>query len=177
MESANAMAANQSEYSDPLDSTVIVLQSEDDTERLGQSLAELLPESCVVTLDGTLGAGKTRLVRAFATACGISSKDVTSPTFTLWQTYHGSRTIHHLDAYRISDEDEFDALGVYECFDGEAVTFIEWADRISGCLPLDRLLHVRIEVIAETEREVTLSAKPGDFDVLPKISARFVSKP
>ena len=52
--------------------------------------------------------GYTRAsIQAIARAAGIDAADVTSPTFTLWQTHRGSITLHHLDAYRIADEDEF----------------------------------------------------------------------
>ena len=134
------------------------LTSEEDTEALAQLLHESLPAHMIVALDGTLGAGKTRLVRAFAEACGVPAEDVTSPTFTLWQTYHGSRLIHHLDAYRIADEDEFDALGFEECLEAEAVTFVEWAGRVEACLPTpDERLAIQIEVLEETLRKVSLS--------------------
>lgn len=138
----------------------IQINGEEDTQALGRRMAQYLPTQCVVALNGTLGAGKTRLVRAFAEACGIDEKDVTSPTFTLWQTYQGTRRIHHLDAYRIRDEDEFDALGVEECFGEDATTFIEWAERVAGCLPTD-LLIVHIEVLDETSRRVTFKAPDG----------------
>ena len=134
------------------------VRSEADTERLGQLLARNLPVRCIVSLDGALGAGKTRLVRAFAVACGISAKEVTSPTFTLWQTYHGSRTIHHLDAYRIHDEDEFEALGVEEVLDSDSITFIEWASRIEKCLPKSGHLAIVIGVVSERERRVSFAS-------------------
>ena len=154
---------------------VLTLHSEVDTDRLAQVLAELLPRRCVVALDGTLGAGKTRLVRGFAKACGVSERDVTSPTFTLWQTYEGTRTIHHLDAYRIQDEDEFDALGVEEVFEAEAVTFIEWAKRIEDCLPTTERLSISIEVLSESERRVELSSSKELSQVLNTIAERYDS--
>ena len=52
------------------------------TVRLGQALAEVLPEGAVVALNGTLGAGKTRLVQALAEALGVPRGEVTSPTCT-----------------------------------------------------------------------------------------------
>lgn len=134
------------------------LKSEDDTVQLAKLLAETLPTNCIVALDGTLGAGKTRLVRAFAEACGVAAEDVTSPTFTIWQTYEGTRKIHHLDAYRMADEDEFDALGVEECFDEESVTFVEWANRVENCLPKQDRVTIHIEVVRETERLASISA-------------------
>lgn len=135
----------------------ITLQSESDTEQLGRQLAECLPEQCIVLLNGTLGAGKTRLVRAFATACGVAAGDITSPTFTLWQTYSADRLIHHLDAYRIADEDEFDGLGVFEVFDDSAVIFIEWASRVMESIPQAGRLEIDIDVVSETGRLVRLS--------------------
>ena len=137
------------------------LTSEKDTVRLAELLSKVLPVHIIVALDGTLGAGKTRLVRAFAEACGVPADDVTSPTFTLWQTYHGSRLIHHLDAYRVADEDEFDALGFEECLDAEAVTFVEWANRVEASLPpTQQRLGLQIDVTSETSRSVTISGPP-----------------
>ena len=134
----------------------VALANESETERFGKRLAELLPP-CVVELNGTLGAGKTRLVRAIATALGADAKDVTSPTFTLWQTYAVSKTIHHLDAYRVKDEDEFDQLGVDEVFESDAIVFIEWAQRVDACLPKTNRLAIQLEVISDEARQVTLT--------------------
>jgi tRNA threonylcarbamoyladenosine biosynthesis protein TsaE len=113
------------------------------TDRFGATLAAALPPGTTVALCGTLGAGKTRLVQAIAAASGIPRDEVVSPTFVLHQQYRGSRTINHLDAYRVRDEDEFRELGVEELLEGDAITIIEWADRVAGILPDD---HVRIEI-------------------------------
>ncbi len=65
---------------------------------------------------------------------------MTSPTFTLLQTHRGRITLHHLDAYRLADEDEFLELGVDELFeDDQAWTLIEWADRVESVMPADTL--------------------------------------
>ena len=114
-------------------------RSEAETDRLGAVLEAVLPEHIVIGLYGTLGAGKTRLVQAVAAAARIDRKDVTSPTFVLCQQYHGRRTIFHLDAYRIRDDDEFLELGVDEMFISPALVFVEWADRVENCLPQSRI--------------------------------------
>ncbi len=109
-------------------------------QRLANSMVCHLRTPLVVGLAGTLGAGKTSLVQAIARAAGIDSCDVTSPTFTLLQTHQGKIRIHHLDAYRVADEDEFLELGVQELFeDPGAWTLIEWADRVTGVMPRDAL--------------------------------------
>lgn len=106
---------------------------------LAQSMLRRLPSSLVIGLVGTLGAGKTTLVQAIARAAGIDAADVTSPTFTLLQTYQGSIALHHLDAYRVADEEEFLQLGVDELFEDAAWTIIEWADRVADVLPGETL--------------------------------------
>ena len=127
------------------------------TERLGRALAEHLPEGAVVALSGTLGAGKTRLVQAIAAGCGIDPADVTSPTFVLCRQYDGTRTIYHLYAYRIRDDDEFLELGVEELFDSGALVLIEWAERVERCLPEERV-EIELEVTGESSRRARITS-------------------
>jgi tRNA threonylcarbamoyladenosine biosynthesis protein TsaE len=131
--------------------------SEADTDRLGEALADVVPDGTVVALSGTLGAGKTRLVQAVAAACGLRRDEVVSPTFVLCQSYRAGRMLHHMDAYRIRDDDEFLELGPDEYFDSNAVTFVEWAERVQDCLPPERL-EIQIDVTGETSRRFRISA-------------------
>jgi tRNA threonylcarbamoyladenosine biosynthesis protein TsaE len=124
---------------------------EEGTRQLGAVLAELLPDGVTLALSGTLGAGKTRLVQAIAEACGISRRDVVSPTFVLAQEYHGRRTLYHFDAYRLRSEEEFAQLGPEEYFESDGLTLVEWADRVEGCLPPERV-EVQIEVTGAESR-------------------------
>jgi tRNA threonylcarbamoyladenosine biosynthesis protein TsaE len=106
-------------------------------------------------LNGTLGAGKTRLVQAIAAALGIDRGEVVSPTFVLCQKYVGMRTIYHLDAYRLTDDDEFRELGPEEFFESGGLTIVEWGDRVADCLPEERV-EVGIEVTGPTARRFTV---------------------
>jgi tRNA threonylcarbamoyladenosine biosynthesis protein TsaE len=135
------------------------------TERFGAALAAVLPPGTTVALCGTLGAGKTRLVQAIAAACDVPRDQVVSPTFVLCQQYRGTRTINHLDAYRLHDEDEFRELGVEELFDSEALTIIEWADRVGDALP-DDYVQVEIEVTGATSRRFAVRFIGSRFDKL-----------
>jgi tRNA threonylcarbamoyladenosine biosynthesis protein TsaE len=128
------------------------------TERLGAALAEVLPRGTVVGLIGPLGAGKTRLEQAVATALGVPPGTVTSPTIVLVNEYRGGRMpIFHFDTYRLKDDDEFLALGPEEYFEGEGVTFVEWADRFPRVLPSERI-EISIDAAGETSRRITVAA-------------------
>jgi tRNA threonylcarbamoyladenosine biosynthesis protein TsaE len=127
------------------------------TDRFGAALAAALPTGAIVCLLGTLGAGKTRLVQAIAAALSIPREDVVSPTFVLLQQYEGEALINHLDAYRVRDEDEFRAIGVEELLASDAITIIEWADRVAATLPDDRL-QIEIEVTGPMSRRFVVTA-------------------
>lgn len=140
------------------------------TARLGHALARALPGTATLALVGTLGAGKTRLVQALAAACGIDPASVTSPTFVLCQPYHGTRTLMHLDAYRVRDLDEFLELGVEEYFEGPGITLIEWAERVSVCLPADHL-EIQIDITGPESRHFELLAHgPQSAAILQRLS-------
>jgi tRNA threonylcarbamoyladenosine biosynthesis protein TsaE len=139
--------------------TSLIFEANDEqaTAALGAALAEVLPAGTTVALCGTLGAGKTRLVQAIAEALGVDRHNVISPTFVLVQEHHGRRPIYHIDAYRLRDDDEFLALGPEEFFDSDALTLIEWADRVEDCLPKDHI-EVRIEVVGPESRRFEINA-------------------
>jgi tRNA threonylcarbamoyladenosine biosynthesis protein TsaE len=110
-----------------------------ETHALAARLAEVVAAGDLVVLRGDLGAGKTAFVKGLVAALG-STDPVTSPTFTIAQRYLGGRlTVHHLDAYRLSGPEDAADLALDELLDDDAVTVIEWGDRLHGLLPVDRL--------------------------------------
>jgi tRNA threonylcarbamoyladenosine biosynthesis protein TsaE len=113
--------------------------SENDTERLGGQIASALQTGDVIALNGELGAGKTRLVRAIVNGLDGEDAIVNSPTFVIVQHYSVRLSVYHIDAYRLADADEFLALGGEEILAGEGVCLIEWAERIAQVLPADHL--------------------------------------
>ncbi|HUY90049.1 MAG TPA: tRNA (adenosine(37)-N6)-threonylcarbamoyltransferase complex ATPase subunit type 1 TsaE [Pirellulales bacterium] len=124
---------------------------EQGTSRFGAALAASLPEQAVIALNGPLGAGKTRLVQGLAEALGVDRREVVSPTFVLVQEYYGRRPVFHFDAYRLHGDEEFWALGPEEYFNSPGVVVIEWAERVTGCLPAERL-EIDVEVVGPTDR-------------------------
>jgi tRNA threonylcarbamoyladenosine biosynthesis protein TsaE len=75
----------------------------------------------------------------------------------LIQQYRGRRPVCHIDAYRLRDEDEFDQLGPDELFESDALVLVEWADRVTGSLPRERI-EIRIEVTGPRSRRFEVRA-------------------
>jgi tRNA threonylcarbamoyladenosine biosynthesis protein TsaE len=135
----------------------ITTTSEDETTAAGEQLGSRLKPGDVVLLYGQLGAGKTALVRGLARGLGAPADDVTSPTFTLVQEYHGRATLYHVDLYRLEPH-EIGDLGLEELICGDGIVAIEWADRWSG-RPTDAI-EVRMEQTGEDTREITIRSEP-----------------
>jgi len=127
-------------------------RSVQETAAIAVELLPLMLKSGVVSLEGPLGAGKTHFVKATALAMGIT-EDVTSPTFTLLQSYgSGENRLHHSDWYRLESEDEVLALGLEDYYH-DGLVFIEWGDKFASILP-PRTLRIRIEPRLEGTKEV-----------------------
>src|SRR5690606_15464738 len=92
--------------------------SEEQTDRIGAHIAQTLRAGDVITLNGELGAGKTRLVRAIVDGLDGGDVLVSSPTFVIVQQYPVRLPVYHIDAYRLADSDEFLALGGEEILAG-----------------------------------------------------------
>lgn len=123
-----------------------------ETALIAADLLPLIMKSGVVSLEGPLGAGKTHFVKATALAMGIT-EDVTSPTFTLLQSYGvGGNRLHHSDWYRLESESEVLALGLEDYY-GDGLMFIEWGDKFSSILP-PGTLRIRIEPYLEGADEI-----------------------
>jgi tRNA threonylcarbamoyladenosine biosynthesis protein TsaE len=154
----------------PPESVTVELATLEATTAFGRQLAGLLFPGAVVGLTGPLGAGKTHLVRSIAEGLGVrNSRVVSSPTFVLIQEYAARLPIYHFDAYRLRSEAEFLDLGTQEYFASNGVCLIEWADRVSACLPAERLL-VGLEVTGDSSRRATATAQgPGYVAVVEQL--------
>ena len=123
--------------------TIESLRAED-TFQAGFRLGETAKAGDIYCLLGDLGVGKTVFTQGFAKGLGIE-EPVSSPTFTIVQTYEEGRIpFYHLDVYRIADVEEMDEIGYEDYFYGEGVCFIEWANLIQEILP-DNVKVITIE--------------------------------
>ena len=115
---------------------IIKTNSEKETIELGKKIAKNLKRGTVIVLTGDLGSGKTKLTEGILTYFGLQD-EISSPTFTIVNEYNTeSLDIFHFDVYRLTDIDEFIAIGGDEFFERGA-SIIEWGEIIEEVLPKD----------------------------------------
>ena len=136
-----------------MDKTV-TCRTAQDMEELGRSIGETCAPGCVISLRGSLGAGKTVFAKGVARSLGIQEA-IVSPTFTLVQEYEGRIPMYHMDLYRITSEEDFQMIGGEDLLYSNGVCLIEWSEIINYLLP-NGTLFVDIKVNEDQSRTVTL---------------------
>lgn len=144
-----------------MENGTVICRTEEDMENLGRRLAGFFKEGTVVSLRGSLGAGKTVFARGVARALGIEEA-IVSPTFTLIQEYDGRLPLYHMDLYRITGVEDFQMTGGEDMLYGNGVCLIEWSEVIDEILPPDTV-YVQITVNGDSSRTVEIRGlKEGD---------------
>ena len=81
-----------------------------------------------------------------------------SPTFTVVREYDAPLPLVHVDVYRLDHLQELHDLGFDDLVGSDAVTVVEWGDRVSALLPADRL-DVHLEPATDDDdRSVSFEA-------------------
>ena len=124
----------------------IELKTLEETQLFGAALMAALPKSCLIFLQGQLGAGKTTLVRSTLRAAGYQGA-VKSPTYTLVEEYNiNGQKVFHFDLYRIADPEELEFMGIRDYMKEDAICFIEWAELGKSFLPqADLILNINVQ--------------------------------
>lgn len=113
--------------------------SPEETHRLGLEIGRKAAPGDLYTLAGDLGTGKTVFTQGVAEGLGIT-EPICSPTFTIVQVYEeGRMPFYHFDVYRIGDLEEMEEIGYEDCFYGEGLCIVEWANLIEELLPENRV--------------------------------------
>jgi tRNA threonylcarbamoyladenosine biosynthesis protein TsaE len=127
----------------------------EDSKQIANELSQLFKKGHIIFLEGTLGSGKTFLVQNICANWNVTD-DVTSPTFTIIQNYSGDYPINHLDLYRIEEQNELDQLGWEDMLYSDAVTFVEWPEKIENYV--DHFYKISINM-NNTNRRIELFEK------------------
>lgn len=128
------------------DKVEVVSRSEENTKNIAKEIWQKYEDkkgkrAIVFALQGEMGVGKTIFTKGLALAMGISEL-VTSPTFSLMNRYSKRSTVHrspftvltHIDAWRMSSNDELRDLGFENLVKNKAVVSIEWAERVADTI-------------------------------------------
>ena len=114
----------------------------------------------IITLEGSIGAGKTSLVRTILQKMGVAQQ-VSSPTFSYINVYElpGGKKVYHFDLYRFSRLQQFYDAGFDEYLqDEQALICIEWPELIQKEL-CGVICSIYIEYVSADLREITYSCK------------------
>ena len=132
-----------------------------ETESVGAELADLFQTDSslprFVALYGDLGVGKTAFIRGMGRVI-CPSAEVCSPTYAVINEYreNGKTVMCHVDAYRITDDDDLYSTGFYDCADYDGcIMAIEWSENIPYAIPEDAV-KVTVEKLGENERKITV---------------------
>jgi tRNA threonylcarbamoyladenosine biosynthesis protein TsaE len=116
--------------------------SPEETEAFAAAVGRALAPGDVVLIAGDVGTGKTTFVRGACRALGVTDR-VTSPSFTIGQTYAGRIPVAHVDLFRLEDLGSEDPALLSDYLTPERVAFVEWP---GAALPWIERDHVVLEL-------------------------------
>lgn len=125
----------------------------EDLPLAARTLHGLMAHASVITMTGSLGAGKTMLVQALLRYCGVESV-IQSPTFTYLSIYTNPSDwrFYHFDLYRLRSLQEFVDAGFHEyLYEPQSYAIIEWPEIIMPLLT-KRTCFVDIDYVSEDSR-------------------------
>jgi tRNA threonylcarbamoyladenosine biosynthesis protein TsaE len=120
--------------------------SEAETIAWAQAFAQQLKPGDTIALKGNLGAGKTVICRGIARGLGFEG-NVHSPSYALVHEYLGVIPIFHLDLYRLSENADWEEIGLDHYFQQPGICLIEWPERLPGSFSFT----YRIDLFTEGE--------------------------
>jgi tRNA threonylcarbamoyladenosine biosynthesis protein TsaE len=131
-----------------------------DKKHLAYSAKKLLKhfgKNRIFAFYGSLGAGKTTIIKAICKALGAIDI-ISSPTFTLVNEYKTLKgeTLYHIDFYRIKKQEEVYYFGIEEYLSGDSYCFMEWPELIEEILPPETV-RIRISVDEDEQRTLNIS--------------------
>lgn len=127
----------------------------EDTKKLAEKIADKINLGEVITLKGTLGAGKTFFTNCFINYLmkknNLEEVEVASPTFNIVKEYPlNDYSIYHFDLYRLKNKNELYELDIENCFEN-GITLIEWPE-IAENIIYNIAIEIKIEIQPDNSR-------------------------
>lgn len=127
----------------------------EDTKKLAEEIADKINIGEVITLKGTLGAGKTFFTNCFINYLmkknNLQEVEVASPTFNIVKEYPlNDYSIYHFDLYRLKNKNELYELDIENCFEN-GITLIEWPE-IAEDIIYNKVIEIEIKIQPNNSR-------------------------
>ncbi|MDD5760489.1 MAG: tRNA (adenosine(37)-N6)-threonylcarbamoyltransferase complex ATPase subunit type 1 TsaE [Candidatus Pacebacteria bacterium] len=151
----------------------VISESPKETQQIARFFTEAIAElgsfsknqALVVSLEGSLGSGKTEFLKGVAKGLELQEK-IFSPTFLIMKSFPLSskkageeqffKTLWHLDCYRLKEAEGIKDLGFIEIVNNpQNLIFIEWGDKIKKLLP-KKHIRIRFETIGKSTRALEI---------------------
>lgn len=132
----------------------IISNSEAETLEWAISFSRQLLPGDTVGLIGNLGAGKTVICRGIATGLGFNG-NVHSPSYALIHEYPCSIPLFHMDLYRLSQQSDWEEIGLDHYMESQGICLIEWPERLPGIIQLK--YRIEITTVNETSRKIRIT--------------------
>jgi tRNA threonylcarbamoyladenosine biosynthesis protein TsaE len=116
-------------------------------------------KAIVVSLEGSLGSGKTEFLKGIAKSLKLKNK-IISPTFIVMRKYDLNdcffKSLWHLDCYRVFDKKSLTEIGFQDLInDKNNIIFIEWGNKFKNLLPKNSL-RLKFKIIADDKRLIEI---------------------
>ena len=134
------------------------INSIEELSKVSDLLLDWREKSNIIAFYGTMGAGKTTLVKNLCQKLGVSD-EVNSPTFALVNEYQTEAldSIFHFDFYRIKSLEEVFDIGYEDYFYGGSLCLLEWPELIDPLMPEH---FIKVEIThgdTDTNRKIRCS--------------------
>ena len=130
--------------------------SPEETEQLGEALAQRLEPGDVIAYYGDLGAGKTAFTRGVARGLEVS-EPVTSPTYTIVNEYlRGRMPLFHFDMYRLGSAEELFDIGWEDYLQRGGVCAVEWSENVEEALEDAVRVEIRRDPDHDNRRQIII---------------------
>ena len=131
-----------------------------DLPEVVRQVLETCKDVQVITLTGTLGAGKTTFAIELMRQLGVEG-EMQSPTYTYVQIYKNAagKSFYHFDLYRLQDKNSFLFAGFDEfLYQPNSLAILEWPEIIEQLLNKN-VCRIELKYIDHVIRKISWNIK------------------
>lgn len=138
----------------------IIINNQEEMADFAKNMAKNVKNQQIITLNGTLGSGKTFFAKNFISQLtNKKTTEITSPTFNIYLEYPTENfNIYHFDLYRIKSEEELENIGFYDLLK-DGICLIEWPEIANRYFSDNNITNINFEIINDNKRQIILNKK------------------